>query len=73
MVNTNEHHLVYAILLSGEVNPNRFQDLEPITIELTADGNTRLIKSIKDQAELFGVLNRVRDLGVRLLRVEISQ
>ena len=73
MVNTDEPNLVYTILLSGQVNPHRFQDLEPITIELTADGNTRLIKSIKDQAELFGVLNRVRDLGVRLLRVEISQ
>jgi len=73
MVNTDEQNLVYAILLSGEINPNRFQDLEPIKIELTADGNTRLIKSIKDQAELFGVLNRVRDLGVRLLRVEISK
>jgi len=73
MVNTDEQNLVYTILLSGQVNPHRFQDLEPIMIELTADGNTRLIKSNKDQPEMFGVLNRVRDLGVRLLRVEIIQ
>ena len=36
------------------------------------DGTTTLTAEVADQAELHGLLDRVRDLGVTLLRVEVQ-
>jgi hypothetical protein len=34
------------------------------------EGTTTLVGDVADQAQLFGVLERVRDFGLELLRVE---
>ena len=35
------------------------------------DGTTALVGDIVDQSQLFGLLERVRSLGLELLRVEV--
>lgn len=40
-----------------------------LTITYTEQGETLLTGSIKDQAELYGVLASLRDLGLELLSV----
>ena len=35
----------------------------------TSDGLTELVGDVRDQAELFGVLEQIRDLGIELVRL----
>lgn len=42
---------------------------EGLTITLEDNGNTLLTGRIVDQAELYGVLRRIRDLGLPLISV----
>jgi hypothetical protein len=64
---------LYAILLNGHIDARRFADLEPISVELTEEGYTRLVKDMADQSQLFGALTHIRDLGMQLIRVEIIE
>jgi hypothetical protein len=36
-------------------------------------GVTILVGELRDQAELYGILDRLRDLGIELLRVERAE
>lgn len=63
----------YEIQISGRLNPERaawFGEMA-LTVENTADGTviTILRGPVVDRAALFGILNRVRDLGLRLISV----
>ena len=42
---------------------------EGLTITLEEDGDTLLTGSVVDQAALFGLLRRVRDLGLPLVSI----
>jgi hypothetical protein len=49
----------------GELLTSAFGDVAA-TVE---DGDTVLVARIRDQADLFGLLDRVRDLGLHVVRV----
>lgn len=60
---------VYEIRIEEHLSDlwiDRFGDL---TIKLEDDGTTLLKGTIIDQAELFGLLKKVRNLGMKLLSV----
>jgi hypothetical protein len=42
-----------------------------LTVTMESDGTTSLSGAISDQAELHGVLSKIRDLGVTLISVEM--
>lgn len=42
---------------------------EGVTISQDADGNTLLIATVLDQAALYGLLRKVRDLNLQLISV----
>jgi hypothetical protein len=44
-----------------------------MTIELEADGTSRLYGALADQAALHGLLRKVRDLGLPLISVNAVQ
>jgi hypothetical protein len=59
----------YQIRIKGHLD-NRWADwFEGMTITLEANGETRLIGTLVDQAALHGLLKKVRDLGMPLLSV----
>jgi hypothetical protein len=60
---------VYEIRLRGHVDAAWFDTLDGVQVSYQASGETVLRGSVTDQAALFGVLARVRDLGVPLLSV----
>lgn len=63
----------YEIQVAGRIAAERadwFNGMA-LTAKATADGTTITVLSgtLADQAALFGVLNRIRDLGLKLISV----
>lgn len=65
--------MVYSLRLRGHLDPQWTDWFEGMTITLDADGNTRLVGVVSDQAALHGLLKKVRDLGLPLLSVDSEQ
>jgi len=72
-------HQVYEIRIKGHLGSQWTDWFEGLTITLEDTGDTLLAGPVTDQAALYGVLKKVRDLGMSLLSVnriqsdEISQ
>jgi hypothetical protein len=60
---------LYEIRVRGHLRPNRFRAFEKLTVTLEASGETTIAAHVADQAALYGLLVRIRDLGVPLLSV----
>ena len=56
------------IILSGRLSQRFAAAFDGVTVE-TGGGETALVGTL-DQAQLYGILERVRDLGLELVRVE---
>jgi hypothetical protein len=61
--------VVYQIRLQGQLGQQWTAWFEGLTITLDADGNTLLTGPVVDEAALYGLLRKVRDLGLPLLSV----
>ena len=59
---------------SGGILDEQWTDwFDGMTIEREADGTSRLVGSLADQAALHGLLRKVRDLGLPLISVNAVQ
>ena len=59
----------YEITIEGPLAAQWSDWFEGLTITSQPDGLTRLVGTVADQAALFGVLGKVRDLGLTLVSV----
>jgi len=59
----------YEIVVEGHLDA-RSGWFEGMQLSLQPDGTTRITGPVVDQSALFGLLNRVRDLGLPLLLVQ---
>ncbi|MFN8475639.1 MAG: hypothetical protein U0822_25885 [Anaerolineae bacterium] len=60
---------VYQIRIRGHLSTQWTDWFEGLTIALEDNGDTLITGPMPDQAALYGVLKRVRDLGMPLLSV----
>ncbi|MCX6030707.1 MAG: hypothetical protein NT169_15600 [Chloroflexi bacterium] len=67
----------YEIQVAGRIAPERADWFDGMTLRVTAPSDcgaiTVLSGPVADQAALFGILNRIRDLGLRLISVNTSE
>ena len=61
--------IAHAIRLKGHLGPEWAGRFEGLTITLEESGDTLLTGPVSDQAALYGLLKKVRDLGIPLLAV----
>ena len=59
----------YQIRVRGALDPRWSDWFAELTISHDADGSTLLAGPLADQAALYGVISRMRDLGLTLLGV----
>jgi hypothetical protein len=62
---------MYQFRLKGRLDESWKEWLNDMSIEQRPDGTTLITGQIADQAALFGLLSRLRDLGMPLLSVNI--
>jgi hypothetical protein len=61
--------VVHQIRIRGHLGQQWTDWFEGLTITLEEDGNTLLTGPVLDQSALYGLLKKVRDLGMPLLSV----
>jgi hypothetical protein len=59
----------YQIRVRGAIDPHWSDWFDGMAIAYDANGDTLLIGPLADQAALYGVLHRIRNLGLMLLAV----
>jgi hypothetical protein len=59
----------YQIRVRGTLDPHWSDWFDTMAITNEAGGDTLLVGPLADQAALYGVLHRIRDLGLILLAV----
>jgi hypothetical protein len=72
---TNEHHPLdqYEICIKGHLDQRWSDWFEGFAIALKDNGETRLSGPVVDQAALYGLLIKVRDLGLPLVSVVLTK
>ncbi len=61
--------IVYEIRTRGHLGREWTDWFDGLSVTPTADGDTLLTGPVADQAALYGLLRRVRDMGLPLLSV----
>jgi hypothetical protein len=61
--------MTYRITVSGHLDPSWSEWFDGLAITNLDSGNTVLTGPIVDQAELHGLLAKIRDLGLQLVEV----
>lgn len=61
--------MLYTIRIKGHLDPNWSEWFAGLTITHDPKGETVLAGPVRDQAALFGILIKVRDLGLTLIAV----
>lgn len=61
--------IIYQIRIKGHLSDQWTGWFEGLTITLETNGDTLLTGSVVDQAALFGLLKKVRDLGIPLVSI----
>jgi hypothetical protein len=61
--------MVYHIRVKGQLGPQWAGWFEGMTITLKANGDTLLTGPVVDQAALYGLLRKLRDVGLPLVSV----
>jgi hypothetical protein len=68
----SDQPVVYQIRIEGHLRVEWAAWFEGLSIALEPDGTTLLIGPVADQAALYGLLKKVRDLGMPLLAVNVQ-
>lgn len=66
-----ERGATYEIRIAGQLGAEWADWFDGLTITQGPDGDTRLTGVVADQSALYGLLRKVRDLGLTLLAVNI--
>ncbi|HHW86753.1 MAG TPA: hypothetical protein GX400_11170 [Chloroflexi bacterium] len=61
----------YEIRVAGQLGPEWADWFDGLTITPAPDGGTQLIGVVVDQSALYGLLRKLRDLGLTLLAVNV--
>ena len=62
---------VYRLRVAGHLDDHWSSRFGELTLSRDADGTTSITGPVVDQAELHGVLTKIRDLGVVLISVAL--
>lgn len=60
---------IYEIRVHEDLDDDLAAWFNPLSVEYAADGTTKLTMKVRDQAELHGLLIKIRDLNLTLISI----
>lgn len=63
----------YEIVVQSHIDQKRLKDFEGMDYKHLSGGTTLFYGNLRDQAELFSVLNRIRDMNLPLISIKRNQ
>ena len=61
----------YRLRVNGHLDQRWSAWFDDLTLTRESDGTTSLSGAVTDQAELHGLLTKIRDLGITLISVDV--
>ena len=71
MTHPEHHPAIYQLRVAGRLDQHWSAWFGGLTVTHEDDGSTSLTGAVTDQAELHGLLTKIRDLGVTLISVTV--
>lgn len=68
-INQSKSSLIYQITLKGHLQDDWSDWFDGLSLRCDETGNTLLTGDVVDQAQLYGLLKRIRDAGIELISV----
>ena len=68
----SDHAVICQIRIEGQLGPHWADWFEGLTVTLEPEGTTLLSGPVVDQAALYGLLKKVRDVGMPLLAINVQ-
>lgn len=68
-VSNSDQPVFYQIRVKGHLDYQWTDWFGDVSIELEKNGDTLITCMVADQAALFGLLKRIRDLGISLISI----
>jgi hypothetical protein len=63
----------YEIVVENHIDKKRLRDFDVLDYKHLSDGKTLFFGTLKDQAELFSILSRIRDMNLTLVSIKKDQ
>lgn len=63
----------YEIVVQSHIDHKRILDFEKLDYKHLPDGKTIFFGNLKDQAELFSILSKIRDMNLTLVSLKKDQ
>lgn len=64
-----DHSVIYQIRIEGQLDERWLRWFDGLVVSYPPEGDTT-ISGVMDHATLHGILDRIRDLGLRLISVQ---
>jgi hypothetical protein len=71
MTHPEHRPVIYQLRVAGRLDQHWSAWFGGLTVTHEDDGSTSLTGAVTDQAELHGLLTKIRDLGVTLISVTV--
>jgi hypothetical protein len=71
MTHAEQHPAVYELRVAGRLDQRWSAWFGGLTLTHEDNGSTSLTGAVTDQAELHGLLTKIRDLGITLISVTV--
>lgn len=63
----SEEGYKYEFIIKGHISKRYLKEFDRLNLMLLAEGNTKLSGKVIDQAKLYSIISRFRDLGLDLV------
>jgi hypothetical protein len=59
----------YEIIVENHINQKRLKDFMGMEFKYLPEGQTLITGPLRDQAELFSIINKIRDLNITIVSI----
>lgn len=60
----------YEIIVENLIEKKRFREFPEMVVTHLVEGRTLIAGNLKDQAQLFSIINKIRDMNLKLVLIK---